>query len=95
MVMMTAIPILGYLFTTGGYTYSFYTIFNNKFSTFDKKLQQIGVATLNTVSSLSTGIVGGFLGQAFIPIPIVGAFIGGLIGGLIGAVGGHFASNLI
>lgn len=32
------VPIVGYLFMTGGYTYTFYYIFTNKYSTFRKKV---------------------------------------------------------
>jgi hypothetical protein len=35
--VINTIPLIGYLFVTGGYTISFYAIFSNKFSSFKKK----------------------------------------------------------
>ncbi len=32
------VPLIGYLFVTGGYTYTFYSIFSNKYSSFGKKI---------------------------------------------------------
>jgi hypothetical protein len=78
------VPLIGYLFVTGGYTYSFYSIFSNKYSTFHKKFQEMGNLTIDTASSLGSGILGAFIGQSLIPVPIVGAFVGGLVGGFIG-----------
>ncbi len=78
------IPLIGYLFVTGGYTYSFYSIFSNKYSTFEKKFQQMGNLTIDTASSFGSGFLGAFIGQTLIPVPVVGAFIGGLVGGFIG-----------
>jgi hypothetical protein len=35
--IINTIPLIGYLFVTGGYTISFYAIFSNKFSNSKKK----------------------------------------------------------
>jgi hypothetical protein len=82
--IISTVPIVGYLFVTGGYTYSFYAIFTNKYSTFGKKFQQVGNMTIDTASSLGSGILGAFVGQSLIPVPVLGAFIGGVVGGFIG-----------
>jgi hypothetical protein len=78
------IPLIGYIFATGGYTYSFYYIFSNKNSTKKKKFQDLSTITIDTASTLGSGLIGAAIGQSLIPIPILGAFVGGVIGGLIG-----------
>lgn len=78
------VPLVGYLFVTGGYTYTFYSIFTNKYSTFGKKFQEIGNMTIDTASSVGSGIIGAFVGQSLIPVPVLGAFIGGVVGGFVG-----------
>ena len=35
--MLTSVPLLGYVLVTGGYTYSFYYIFTNKYANAEKK----------------------------------------------------------
>jgi hypothetical protein len=89
------VPLVGYIFVTGGYTYSFYSIFSNKYSTFDKKFQEMGNMTIDTASSVGSGILGAFIGQSLIPIPVVGAFIGGVVGGFVGELGGKAISNYL
>ncbi len=78
------VPLVGYLFVTGGYTYTFYSIFSNKYSTFGKKVEEIGNLTIDTATSVSSGILGAFVGQSLIPVPFLGAFIGGVVGGFVG-----------
>lgn len=75
------------MFATGGYTYTLYSIFSNKIVNKKKKIQQVGVITMDMLSSLGTGLLGAVVGQSVIPIPIVGAFIGGMVGGFIGEIG--------
>lgn len=82
--IISSVPLIGYLFVTGGYTISFYSIFSNHFSSSKKKFQEIGNATIDTASSIGSGILGAFVGQTFIPVPILGAFVGSMIGGFIG-----------
>jgi hypothetical protein len=82
--LIYSVPLIGYLFVTGGYTYSFYAIFSNRYSTFNKKFREIKNMTIDTVSSVGSGIIGAFVGQSLIPVPVLGAFIGGVVGGLIG-----------
>jgi hypothetical protein len=89
----TSVPLLGYIFATGGYTYSFYYIFSNKLFNKKKKLQELGTVTIDTASSIGSGLIGATIGQTLIPIPIVGAFIGGVVGGLIGEIGGRQISD--
>lgn len=78
------VPLVGYLFMTGGYTYTFYSIFSNKYSTFNKKFQEMGNLTIDAATSVSSGILGAVVGQSLIPVPVLGAFIGGLVGGFVG-----------
>ncbi len=82
--MINAVPLLGYLFISGGFTYSFYYIFSNKYANKVKKMRDLGNMTIGTASSLGSGLLGAMVGQSLIPIPIVGAFIGGFIGGFLG-----------
>lgn len=82
--MLTSVPLLGYIFITGGYTYSFYYIFKNKYANSDKKLREIKHMTIGTASSIGSGLLGATVGQTLIPIPVLGAFIGGFIGGFLG-----------
>lgn len=42
---------------------------------------------MTAVGSIGSIIGGIFLGQAIIPVPILGGFIGGVFGGFIGATG--------
>lgn len=87
--MINAVPILGYLFISGGFTYSFYYIFSNKYSNSSKKFRELGNMTLTTASSVGSGLLGAVIGQTMIPIPGVGAFVGGLVGGFLGEFGGR------
>lgn len=41
---------------------------------------------LGSTTSIGTGFIGGLIGSAFIPIPILGFFLGGLVGGFVGGV---------
>ena len=93
--MISSVPLLGYIFITGGYTYSFYYIFNNKYSNSSKKLREVRNMTLNAASSVGSGIVGALIGQSLIPIPVLGAFIGGFIGGFVGEFGGRAVNDLL
>lgn len=41
---------------------------------------------LGSTTSIGTGFIGGLIGSAFIPIPVLGFFLGGLVGGFVGGV---------
>jgi hypothetical protein len=82
--IVSNVPLIGIMFVTGGYTYSFISVFKNKFKNKKKKFRELGVITLDVVSSLGTGLLGATIGQSLIPIPFLGAFVGGFIGGLVG-----------
>lgn len=55
----------------------------------------MGNLTIDTASSLSSGILGAFVGQSLIPIPVLGAFIGGVVGGFVGQLGGKALSDYL
>ena len=88
-ILVTQIPIFNYLFIAGGFTYTFYNIFNNKTTNKKKKVKEFGHASLKVASSIGSAISGAVIGQSFIPIPVVGAFVGGVIGGVLGEKGGE------
>lgn len=81
---MMVIPIIGFLIVAGSFSKAFYTIFSNKFSTDSKKLSELTGFVIKTGATVGTSIVGALVGQALIPIPIVGALVGTVVGGLIG-----------
>lgn len=87
--MISRLPLLGYFLIVGGFSLSFYNILQNKTKSSKKKLKDIGHMFLGTSSSVGSGIVGGFVGAAFIPIPVLGVFIGSMIGGFIGGLSGN------
>lgn len=93
--MISTVPLLGYVFVTGGYTYSFYYIFSNKYSNKNKKFREIRNMTLGVASSVGSAIVGATIGQTLIPVPILGAFIGGFVGGFIGEMGGRAVNQIL
>lgn len=37
--LLMQVPLLGYLFVTGGFTYTFYYIFSNKYANINKKMR--------------------------------------------------------
>lgn len=82
--IMMVIPIIGFLIVAGSFSKAFYTIFSNKFSTDSKKLSELTGFVIKTGATVGTSIVGALVGQALIPIPIVGALVGTVVGGLIG-----------
>jgi hypothetical protein len=82
--LLMQVPLLGYVFVTGGFTYTFYYIFSNKYANTDKKMREIRNITIGSATSVSSGIIGAMIGQTLIPVPMLGAFIGGLVGGFLG-----------
>jgi hypothetical protein len=89
------VPILGYFIIAGGFTYSFYVTLNNKATSSYKKMNQIGGVTMSAVGSIGSILGGIFIGQALIPVPILGAFIGGVFGGFYGTKGVRKINNFI
>jgi len=63
--LIYSVPLIGYLFVTGGYTYTFYSIFSNKYSTFGKKFSEIGNLTIDTASSLGSWSLRSIRGSIF------------------------------
>jgi hypothetical protein len=55
----------------------------------------LGNLTIDTASSVGSGILGAFVGQSLIPVPFLGAFIGGVVGGLVGELGGKAISKYL
>jgi hypothetical protein len=39
---------------------------------------------LGSATAIGSGIIGASVGQALIPVPVLGALIGGLVGGFVG-----------
>jgi hypothetical protein len=86
-LVLEEIPILGYFVVAGGFTYSFYRTLKNKATSSSKKMHEMGGATITAVGSIGSIVGGIFLGQALIPIPLLGAFVGGVVGGFCGTKG--------
>lgn len=82
--LLMQVPLLGYVFVTGGFTYTFYYIFTNQYANSNKKMRELRNITINTATGAGSGLIGATIGQTLIPVPMLGAFIGGLIGGFIG-----------
>ena len=72
---------------TGGYSLTFYQLYNNDVIDNELKLKQIGLMTLDMGTKVGASLLGAVVGQTLIPIPIVGAFIGSVFGGFVGSVG--------
>mgnify|MGYP000843964081 FL=1 len=94
-IMISRIPLFGYFLILGGFSLSFYNIFQNPIKSKKKKLRDVGNMLLGTTSSIGSGIVGGIFGSAFIPIPVLGLFIGSLVGGLVGGVTGNAFTSFL
>lgn len=72
-------------------SYSLYKIHTNKSTTEGQKIK----GTVKEVCSSVCGISGSVIGQAVIPIPVVGCLIGGAIGNMYGSVvGGQFGESV-
>lgn len=93
--ILMSVPLLGYVFVTGGFTYTFYYIFTNQYANSDRKLRQLRNVTIGSATSIGSSLIGATIGQTLIPIPILGAFIGGLVGGFLGEFGARAFSNII
>ena len=86
-MMFAEIPILGYFFVAGSFSYSFYNIYNNKVTDSSKKMKEFSRVSLTTVGAVGASITGAIVGQALIPVPVLGAFVGGVLGGYCGEKG--------
>lgn len=93
--IMQTFPIVGFLMAAGSFGRAFYQIFSNKFSTDSKKLAQITGFTIKTGATIGTSILGAFVGQALIPVPVVGALVGTVVGGLLGERGCREVTSMI
>ena len=71
---------------TGGFSLTFYNLLKNDFKNDQRKIEDLGAMILGSTTSIGTGFIGGLIGSAFIPIPILGFFLGGLVGGFVGGV---------
>ena len=86
-LIATKFPILAIMMITGGYSLTFYQLYNNDVIDNELKLKQIGLMTLDMGTKVGASLLGAVVGQTLIPIPIVGAFIGSVFGGFVGSVG--------
>ena len=84
--LVANVPMIGYVLVTGGFSMTFYKIMKSDFKNGKKKLQDIGSILLGSTTSIGTGFIGGLVGSAFIPIPVLGFFLGGLVGGFVGGI---------
>lgn len=72
-------------------SYSLYKIHTNESSTEDQKIK----STFKETYSSFCGVTGSVVGQACIPIPVVGCIIGGVLGHMYGhVVGGLFVESV-
>lgn len=57
--------------------------------------REAALRTLDSAVGAGGGYAGAVIGQAVIPVPVVGAVIGGLVGGIVGRATSVFFSNRI
>jgi uncharacterized membrane protein len=79
----------------GTFSYNFYNIFSNKFSTDERKMKELGGFMLTAGTAVGTGLLGAVIGQILIPVPIFGALVGTVIGGFLGEKGGKQINSWI
>lgn len=84
---MHTLPIVGFMLAAGSITKAFFRIFSNRFSTDTKKLSELTGFVVKAGATIGSSMVGAFLGQALIPVPIVGALVGTVVGGIVGERG--------
>ncbi|KAL4449739.1 hypothetical protein ABPG74_008112 [Tetrahymena malaccensis] len=89
------LPIVGTLLMIGGLGFSTYQLYQNKVANSKSKMGQIGKMALGTGSTITASFSGALIGQAVIPVPILGAFIGGVIGGIIGGTSSNYAIQML
>lgn len=93
--MVLKMPVLGKLLIVGGFSYTLYNILTNDYKNNQQKLSDIGKITIKTSASLGGGLIGAAIGQALIPIPLVGMFVGGAIGGFLSTIGSKKAFQFL
>lgn len=93
--ILSEVPILSYFIIAGGLTYTFYHTFSNKATSKLKKLKQLSKTSITAVGAVGSTVAGMMLGQSFIPVPFLGAFVGGVIGGFLGATGTNLMTKLM
>lgn len=55
----------------------------------------MGKTSITAVGSVGSAVAGMAMGQTFIPVPFLGAFVGGVIGGFLGQTGANLINNLM
>jgi hypothetical protein len=93
--IMHTVPIIGFLMAAGSFTQAFYNIFSNRFSTDSKKMAELTGFVIKAGATIGSSIVGALVGQALIPIPVVGALVGTVVGGLLGERGCREVTSMI
>ena len=98
LILKKGTPLIGYTLEGLEITNAFYNKYKEtkegkltglKFKKFI--LKRLG----KTAVGIAGGIVGGGLGQIWIPVPVVGAMVGGFVGSLIGSCVGYYQGILI
>ncbi|KRX04485.1 Ribonuclease H-like domain [Pseudocohnilembus persalinus] len=79
------VPVLNTLLIAGGLGYATIKLIKNDTADTKTKWKKTGKFLAQTGTGLGTTIGGAAIGQALIPVPVLGAFIGGVIGGLVGS----------
>jgi hypothetical protein len=82
--MLSTVPLIGYFFIAGSFSYKFYNIFKNKSIDNRRKFEEMSSVAITTTTIIGSSITGALVGQALIPIPVFGAFVGSVIGGYLG-----------
>lgn len=77
-------PIVGQLVALGGFGYFTMKIYSSETASELGKSNQMNKLVISTTANIGSGIGGAIIGQALIPIPLLGALIGGFLGGLVG-----------
>lgn len=89
------IPSFGTLMVIGGFSYNLYNIITSDYKNNKNKFNDVQKITIKTSASVGGGIIGAAVGQAFIPIPVVGMFLGGLVGGFLSTLGSNKAFQFL
>lgn len=72
--LLTSVPLLGYVFVTGGFTYTFYYIFSNQYANNDKKLRELRNVTIGSAASVGSGLLGAVVGANSHSCPDIRSF---------------------
>lgn len=82
--LIMQMPLVGKIVAVGGFGYFTYRIYVNESASKGSKVTQFNKLLISTTTGLGSSIGGAIIGQALIPIPLLGALVGGFIGGLVG-----------